>query len=212
MSIAVFTSSWARFHIPYQASRQQAESAGGQRASLSVGHLAYYVQAWQYRIDVSYNFPDLSFVVFTFLPYLHNFWQVGTPEKIPHLTSCHDLIRNNLVALLEALFARIDIKFEVSVFSEVQISSRLTAHIYTCLLCTHTRIHICNMCNLYTYKNTNLPKFSSSGFSGPSKCLVSTPGLTSSTPCAVCVCAYTHTYIHKIEKHKTNPHLSFCQT
>ena len=41
-----------------------------------------------------------------------------------------------------------------------------------------------NMCTLYTYTNTYMPKSSSSGFFGPSRSLATTPGLTSSTPCA----------------------------
>jgi len=54
--------------------------------------------------------------------------------------------------------------------------------IHTCVLCTRIRIHICRDSVL-------------SGFFGPSKCLVLTPGFTSSTPCAVCVCA-SHTPTH----------------
>ena len=41
-----------------------------------------------------------------------------------------------------------------------------------------------------------MPRFSPSGFFGPSRCLIPTPGLTSKYPiCVVCVCvrAYTHT-------------------
>jgi len=41
-----------------------------------------------------------------------------------------------------------------------------------------------------------MPRFSPSGFFGPSRCLIPTPGLTSEYPiCAVCVrvCIYTHT-------------------
>jgi len=53
------------------------------------------------------------------------------------------------------------------------------------------------MCILYTYTNTCMPRFGPSGFFGPFKCLVPgpTPGLTSSTPCAVCVCACEYTHI-----------------
>ena len=73
------------------------------------------------------------------------------------------------------------------------------------------------MCTLYTYTNICLPRFSPSGFFGPSRCLIPTPGLTSKYPiCAVCVCVcvYTHTLTHtlppalKIEKTQTTP-LSF---
>ena len=71
-------------------------------------------------------------------------------------------------------------------------------------------IHICT---LYTYINTYMPRFSPSGFFGPSRCLVLTPGLTSSTPRAVCVCAcvFTHTHTRtlpaasKIEKTQDKP-------
>ena len=59
-----------------------------------------------------------------------------------------------------------------------------------------------------------MPRFSPSGFFGPSRCLIKTPGLTSKYPiCAVCacVCVYTHTHPHtlppalKIEKTQTTP-------
>ena len=63
-----------------------------------------------------------------------------------------------------------------------------------------------------------MPRFSPSGFFGPSRCLIPTPGLTSKYPvCAVCVCVcvriYTHTPTYtpthvKIEKTQTTP-LSF---
>jgi len=47
-----------------------------------------------------------------------------------------------------------------------------------------------------------MPRFSSSRFRvfGPSKCLVPTPGLTSSTLRAVCVCVcvYKHTHTHTL--------------
>ena len=49
-------------------------------------------------------------------------------------------------------------------------------------------------CSLYTYTNTYMPRFSPSGFVGPSRCLIPTPGLTSKYPiCAVCVCVCIHT-------------------
>ena len=54
-----------------------------------------------------------------------------------------------------------------------------------------------HICILYTYTNTYMPRFSPSGFFGPSRCLiplVSHPS-TPYVQCA-CVCAYTHTYIH----------------
>ena len=74
-----------------------------------------------------------------------------------------------------------------------------------------------HMCTLYTYTNICIPRFSPSGFFGPSRCLIPTPGLTSKYPvCAVCVCVcvYTHTRTHtlppalKTEKTQTKP-LSF---
>ena len=80
------------------------------------------------------------------------------------------------------------------------------------ILTPSTYIH---MCTLYTYKNKCMPRFSPSGFFGPSRCLIPTPGLKSKYPiCAVCVCGWVH--IHpctlppalKIEKTQTTP-LSF---
>ena len=56
-------------------------------------------------------------------------------------------------------------------------------------------IHV-HLCTLYTYTNTYVPRFSSPGFLGPSSCLFPTPGLTSSTPCGVCVRACVYTLIH----------------
>ena len=71
------------------------------------------------------------------------------------------------------------------------------------------------MCNLYTYTNTSMPRFSPYGsFFGLSRCLIPTPGLTNEYPiCAVCVCAREYTNIHphtlppalKIEKTQTTP-------
>jgi len=57
------------------------------------------------------------------------------------------------------------------------------------------------MCTLYTYTNICMPRFSPSGFFGPSKCLIPTPGLTSKYPICVvcaCVCVYTHTHTHTL--------------
>jgi len=82
-------------------------------------------------------------------------------------------------------------------------------------------IHV-QMRTLYTYTNTHMPRFSPSGFFGPSRCLILTPGLTPKYPilqCAVCVCvrAYTHLHPHtlplalKIQNTQTSPlslHLS----
>jgi len=73
------------------------------------------------------------------------------------------------------------------------------------------------MCTLYTYTNIRMSKFSPSGFFGPFRCLILTPGLKTEYPiCAVCVraCVYTHVHSHtlppalKIEKTQTTP-LSF---
>ena len=59
-----------------------------------------------------------------------------------------------------------------------------------------------------------MPRFSPSGFFGPSRCLIPTPGLTSKYPiCAVyvCVCVYTHTRTHTLPPdswaHIQVPHL-----
>ena len=75
-------------------------------------------------------------------------------------------------------------------------------------------IHI-QMFTLYTYTNTHMPRFNSSGFFRPSRCLISTPGrLTSEYPiCAACECVSLYTYPHphtlppalKIEKTQTTP-------
>jgi len=62
----------------------------------------------------------------------------------------------------------------------VKISSRNLAYMYTCVFCTQIRISICRP----------------SGFFRPSKCLISTPGLTSSTSCAMCVCVCVYIHIH----------------
>ena len=82
----------------------------------------------------------------------------------------------------------------------------------------HTNVYFVS---LYTYTNIYMPRFSPSGFFGPSRCLIPTPGLTSKYPiCAVCVyvCVYTHIHPHtllpasEIEKTQTTPlslHLSY---
>jgi len=74
-----------------------------------------------------------------------------------------------------------------------------------------------HMCTLYTYTNiyAYMPRFGPSGFLGPSRCLIPTPGLTIEYPiCAVSVCvcvrihAHTPTYtptLIKIEKTRTTP-------
>jgi len=54
-----------------------------------------------------------------------------------------------------------------------------------------------HMCTLYTYTNICMPRFSPSGFFGPSRYLFLTPGLTSKYPiCVVCVCVCVYTHIH----------------
>jgi len=51
------------------------------------------------------------------------------------------------------------------------------------------------MCTLYTYTNICMPRFCPSGFFGPSRCLIPTPGLTSEYPIyGVCVCVRIHTH------------------
>jgi len=50
-------------------------------------------------------------------------------------------------------------------------------------------------CTLYTHTNTYMPRFGPSGLFGSSRCRVPTPGLTSSNPCAVCVCVHVYTHI-----------------
>jgi len=107
--------------------------------------------------------------------------------------------------LLEALFARIYFRFEISVFynhifcfgfskgkkSQRRKSMKDKRAVSPDLITPHS---ICiHVCTLYTYTNTYLPRFSPSGFFGPSKCLVPGPELTSSTACALCVCACVYT-------------------
>ena len=56
--------------------------------------------------------------------------------------------------------------------------------------------------------NTHMPRFSPSGFSGPFRCLIPTPGLTPEYfAVCVCVCAYTHTYTHNHEHTHTYTHI-----
>ena len=58
-----------------------------------------------------------------------------------------------------------------------------------------------HMCNLYTYTNIYMPRFSPSRFFGPSRCLIPTPGLTSEYPIytvCVCVCVYTRIHPHTL--------------
>ena len=69
--------------------------------------------------------------------------------------------------------------------SQSKISPRLLAYIYTCVLCTYIRIHICgDLVHL--------------DFLGPPGVSSRPLGSHPSTPYVqcVCVCAYTHTYTH----------------
>ena len=65
-----------------------------------------------------------------------------------------------------------------------------------------------------------MPRFGPSGFFRPSRYLIPTPGLASSTPSVqrACLCVYSHTHAHihyhsrlKIPKHRQNPYPSFRQ-
>jgi len=73
------------------------------------------------------------------------------------------------------------------------------------------------MCNLFTYANTYMPRFSPCGFFGPSRCLIPTPGVTTEylTCAGVRINTHTHTYtptlVKKREDTNKNPYLSFCQ-
>ena len=58
-------------------------------------------------------------------------------------------------------------------------------------------LNICiHMCTLYTNTNICMSRFSPSGFFGPSRCLIPTPGLTSEHLCSVCVFVRIHTLTH----------------
>ena len=57
-----------------------------------------------------------------------------------------------------------------------------------------------HMCTLYTCANTHMPRFSPSGFFGPSRCLIPTPGITRKYP-AVCACVCVYTHMHPIHSH-----------
>jgi len=112
-------------------------------------------------------------------------------------------IKNSLLALLEAVFARIYIRFETWVFydhifcfasSKKCSSSKRKKTVSLDLILPHSiYIHICS---LYTCLNIYLTRFSLSWFFGHSKCLVPSPGLTSSTPYTVCVCVCVYLCVH----------------
>jgi len=66
-----------------------------------------------------------------------------------------------------------------------------------------------------------MPRFGPSGFFGPSRCLIPTPGLTNEYPiCALCVCVCVYAHIHppilpqalNIEKTQTTPLSSLLST
>jgi len=77
-----------------------------------------------------------------------------------------------------------------------------------------------HMCTLYTHTNTYIPRVNPTGFLRPFRCFVTgpTPGLTSSTQCAVrmWVCVYTHIHntlppsIKNRENTRQNFYLSVC--
>ena len=76
-----------------------------------------------------------------------------------------------------------------------------------------------HMCTLYTCTNTYMPRFTTSEFFGPSRCLVPIPGLTSEYPMhSVCVCVCTHIHSHTLPPASKNredtdntPMSPFCQ-
>ena len=82
-------------------------------------------------------------------------------------------------------------------FLEVNICSRKKQLVQDLILPSNIHIHLSTSC---TYTNTYMPRFSPSGFFRLSKCVVPTPGLTSSTPSAVCVCVCVYA--------QRRPHLS----
>jgi len=132
-------------------------------------------------------------------------------------------INSGLVPLIEGLCAQIYyFRFEIIgglhifcfSFSEQKIRKRKKQLVQDLIPPASIYIH---MCSLYTYTNNCMPRFSPSGFFGPSRCLIPTPGLTSEyLICVVyvCTCVYTHIQPHtlpfplKIEMTQTTP-LSF---
>jgi len=134
-------------------------------------------------------------------------------------------IKRGLVALIEGLCAQIYyLRFEiiggmrshVLLFSfERKTMSRFEKKqlIQDLIQPSSVYIHMYS-CSLYTHTNICMSRFSPSGFVGPSRCLIPTPGLTSEYPiCAVCVCVCVYTYPHphtlqpalRIEKTQTIP-------
>jgi len=95
--------------------------------------------------------------------------------------------------LLLCFFGRTNVLKKKS--SQSMISSCLPTYKYTCVLCTHIRIH------LYEYTWWDSVRLYSSGPSGVSS---QTLGSHPRTPCAVCVCVCTHIYTH------TLPHMRVC--
>ena len=76
-------------------------------------------------------------------------------------------------------------KFIEGKSSYFKILSRLLAYAYTCVLCTHIRLHICR----------DLVHLDSSGLPVVSPRALGTQPSTPYVQCE-CVCAYMHTYTH----------------
>ena len=95
-------------------------------------------------------------------------------------------INSGLVPLIEGLCAQIYyLRFEIIgglrshlllFFFERKICSRKKQLVQDLIPPPSIYIH---MCTFYTYTNTHMPRFGPSGFFGLSRCLISTPGLTS---------------------------------
>jgi len=127
-------------------------------------------------------------------------------------------IKCSLVPLIEGLCAQSYFRFEISLV----LSSHLLLFFFGKKKCKEKKQLVqdfmplpsmyIHMCTLYTYTNTHMLRFSPSGYFGPSRCLILTPGLTSEYPAVcVCVCVYTHMHPHTlppaltIEKTRTAP-------
>jgi len=107
-------------------------------------------------------------------------------------------MNGGLVPLIEGLCTQIviikDLRLSVVCvdifcfsFSEEKVCQRKKQLVQDLISPPSICIH---MCTLYTYTNTYMPRFSLSGFFGPSRCLILTPGPGSppSTPSVQCVC------------------------
>jgi len=114
-------------------------------------------------------------------------------------------INSGLVPLIEGLCAQILYdRFEIisclrshlllESFSEGKICYRKKQLVQDLIPPPSIYLHVCTS---YTYTNICISRFSPSGFFGPSRCLIPTPGLTTEYPiCAVCVCVCVNTHIH----------------